>query len=81
MNTALAKSVRVAIPPMEAQVAVVERHDSETERLATAIDAALVVTELLHERREALITAAVTGRIDPTTGIERIDPTTEEEAS
>lgn len=67
MNTALAKSVRVAIPPMEAQVAVVERHDSETERLATAIDAALVVTELLHERREALITAAVTGRIDPTT--------------
>lgn len=81
MNTALAKSVRVAIPPMEAQVAVVERHDSETERLATAIDAALVVTELLHERREALITAAVTGRIDPTTGIERIGPTTEEEAS
>jgi len=28
---------------------------------------------LLRERREALITAAVSGRIDPTTGIERIE--------
>ena len=36
---------------------------------------------LLRERREALITAAVTGRMDPATGIERIDRTTEEEAS
>lgn len=31
------------------------------------------VTALLRERREALITAAVTGRIDPHTGIERLE--------
>lgn len=36
---------------------------------------------LLRERREALITASVTGRLDPATGIERIDPATEKEAS
>jgi len=31
------------------------------------------VKGLLRERREALITAAVTGRLDPRTGIERLE--------
>lgn len=39
------------------------------------------VTSLLRERREALITAAVTGKIDPETGVERIDPPPSKEAS
>ncbi len=36
---------------------------------------------LLRERRAALITSAVTGRIDPATGIERVAPTTEKDPS
>lgn len=50
------------------------------QHMALVVEAERVIS-LLRERRAALITAAVTGRIDPTTGIERIDPTTEEEAS
>lgn len=81
MNTTLAKSIRIAIPSLEVQEEVVAQYDLASRSLSTAMDAAREVIDLLRERREALITAAVTGRIDPVTGIERIDPTTYKEAS
>ena len=82
-------------PPTEEQRAIADFLDRETAQIDAMLAALLgsasrsrtapsevgSLVGLLQERREALITAAVTGRIDPTTGIERIDPTTEEEAS
>jgi len=49
--------------------------------IGAVLDAASEVVRLLRERREALITAAVTGRIDAGTGLERVVPTTEMESS
>lgn len=49
--------------------------DQQTAQLAEMIDAANDVVSLLRERREALIAAAVTGRIDPGTGIESVEET------
>lgn len=69
------------VPPVAEQTRIADLVDATTRGLDTAISETRALSALLHGRREALITAAVTGRIDPTTGIERIDPTTEEEAS
>ena len=71
----------VATPPPAEQRLAVSRIDGAMQQTGRTIAAAQTVVTLLRERRAALITAAVTGRIDPTTGIERIDPTTEREAS
>lgn len=70
-----------AVPALDEQRRIAEELSAKTSTLDAAIAAAIDVASLLRERREALITAAVTGRIDPTTGIERVDPTTEKEAS
>ena len=69
------------VPPMAEQTRIADLVDATTRELDTAISETRTLSALLHERREALITAAVTGRIDPATGVERIDPTTEREAS
>lgn len=51
------------------RAALLER---ETAQIEEVVSSAQEVTVMLRQRREALITAAVTGRIDPETGIERI---------
>lgn len=70
-----------AVPALDEQRRIAEELSAKTSTLDAAIAAAIDVASLLRERREALIAAAVTGRIDPATGVERIDPTTEKEAS
>jgi type I restriction enzyme S subunit len=52
------------VPEQQQIVAVIRRRNAEADRLVDAIDRQLV---LLAERRQALITAAVTGQIDVTT--------------
>jgi type I restriction enzyme, S subunit len=58
------KSIKVPVPPADEQsgiLAHIENAVEESERLITAADSAI---ELLQERRTALISAAVTGKID-----------------
>jgi len=64
---------RFNVPPYREQRDIVRRLDEQTHRIAKMFEAAEAVVALLRERREALISAAVTGRIDPHTGIERLE--------
>ena len=75
------EALPVPFPPASEQREIADRIEAQTRDLDRSIAAAIDLEALLRERREALITAAVTGRIGPTTGIERIDPMTEKEAS
>lgn len=84
-------ATRHRFPPVDEQVAIAAFLDREMEQIdkmiravAGNLDAAasskdrvddLALAPLLRERREALIAAAVTGRIDPHTGVERSEET------
>lgn len=58
------KNIRIALPPMREQTAIVERVNKSIEKLDTLESAASRAIQLLRERRSALISAAVTGKID-----------------
>lgn len=53
-----------ALPPMTEQSAIVNHIEKTTSRMEDLIEKADVALELLQERRTALISAAVTGKID-----------------
>ncbi|MCG5539329.1 restriction endonuclease subunit S [Halorhodospira sp. 9622] len=55
---------RAAFPPPEEQRAIADFLDEETDRIDKLIREALGSIDLLKERRSALISAAVTGKID-----------------
>lgn len=74
------EALPVPFPPVSEQREIADRIEAQTRDLDRSIAAAIDLEALLRERREALITAAVTGRMDPATGIETVDPTTEKEA-
>jgi type I restriction enzyme S subunit len=52
------------LPPPEEQEAILQLVEDETARLHALKEAAQKATDLLKERRSALISAAVTGKID-----------------
>ncbi len=54
----------VVVPPMQEQLAIVEFLDSQTFKIDSLISEATHAIGLLQERRTALISAAVTGKID-----------------
>jgi type I restriction enzyme, S subunit len=54
----------VPVPPLEEQSAIVAHLDRETAKLDALVAEAQRAIDLLKERRAALISAAVTGRID-----------------
>ena len=54
----------VALPPLPEQSAIVASLDQQTAKFDALIAEAQRVIELLKERRSALISAAVTGKID-----------------
>jgi type I restriction enzyme S subunit len=58
------KSILVAAPPAKEQVAIVDAIGEETAKISALIGTAESVISLLEERRAALISAAVTGKID-----------------
>lgn len=64
LNTDIVKSMSFPAAPIDEQVAVVTYLVRETARIATLITKTERSIELLKERRSALITAAVTGKID-----------------
>ncbi|MDA0921799.1 MAG: restriction endonuclease subunit S, partial [Planctomycetota bacterium] len=58
-------NLKIAVPPTESERADIQTHFlSATERLDTLLAEAERAIELLQERRTALISAAVTGKID-----------------
>ena len=64
LNTDIVKALRIPVPPREEQAGILRHISSITSRfddLVLAIDRGL---DLLQERRTALISAAVTGKID-----------------
>jgi type I restriction enzyme, S subunit len=56
--------MRLAVPPVQEQLAIVDYLDSATAKWTSLVTEAERAIELLQERRTALITAAVTGQID-----------------
>lgn len=64
LNEPQIANVRIAVPSFEEQIKVVEFLRRELAKLDTLIAEADHVIDLLKERRTALISAAVTGKID-----------------
>jgi len=64
MNQEKTKEIWLVLPPPEEQFAIAAYLDQQTSRLDTLISEAERSISLLQERRSALITAAVTGKID-----------------
>ncbi len=56
--------IRIALPPSEEQPAIIKDLNVETTRIDTLTAEATRAIDLLQERRTALISAAVTGKID-----------------
>lgn len=57
-------SLAIVVPPVEEQRQIADHLDAKTAATRALIDKAQRFIELAHERRAALITAAVTGEID-----------------
>ncbi|HAB37658.1 MAG TPA: restriction endonuclease subunit S, partial [Rhodobacteraceae bacterium] len=57
-------NIRLSLPPIEEQSAIINHLAAEIERFDTLLAEAERAIDLLQERRAALISAAVTGKID-----------------
>jgi type I restriction enzyme S subunit len=64
VSIATVRELGMSIPPIEEQCAIDAFLDSESKRFDRLINEANHAMELLQERRSALISAAVTGKID-----------------
>lgn len=58
------KNVKVALPTLTEQTRIIEYLQSKISKLDSISDRSQATIELLKERRAALISAAVTGKID-----------------
>lgn len=76
MNQEKTKEVVIAVPPLTEQREIIKRLDSTIEQLGHLVDQAKLAIKILQERRSALISAAVTGKID----VRNWQPPTEESA-
>lgn len=64
LNVSYVGGIRIPVPPLDEQAAIVEFLDAETSKFDALTAEAERAIELLQERRTALISAAVTGQID-----------------
>ena len=62
-----AASFVIPVPPLEEQREVVKHLEQDLGRMDVLIDRAIGLVAMLRERRAALITAAVTGKLDVST--------------
>ncbi len=67
INTELARDIKIPVPDLPEQRRLLAEHDSDREALHQARTALLRSERLLTQRKQALITAAVTGQLDITT--------------
>jgi len=63
-NIGMAMNIVVPCPPIDEQLVIADSLDLETSKLDTLIEKSRRFIELLREHRTALISAAVTGKID-----------------
>jgi type I restriction enzyme S subunit len=64
LNTDIVKNISIPLPPVQEQLNIVAYVSSQTKKIDTLIDKSQQAIELLKERKTALISAAVTGKID-----------------
>jgi type I restriction enzyme S subunit len=64
LNCGEVQFVKVPVPPREEQEQIVEHVSQQLHKIDTLVDRQLQAIELMQERRTALISAAVTGKID-----------------
>jgi len=64
LNTAVVREAQIPLPPLEVQRSVIVRFNRSREKSDALVEKAVCVVKLLRERRQALISAAVTGKID-----------------
>ncbi|WP_166788752.1 restriction endonuclease subunit S [Cryobacterium sp. TMT4-31] len=64
LNTAVVREARLALPPLDEQKAVLKRFVEARQEFVALSVKARQMAEVLMERRQALISAAVTGKID-----------------
>jgi type I restriction enzyme, S subunit len=64
LNTDIVKAIRLALPPVNEQQCIVEHIEKVLKEFEVLVEEAQHAIALLQERRTALISAAVTGKID-----------------
>lgn len=64
LNMQILGALNIPLPPLDEQASIVRRVKLSCSRLDSLVEAATLTTDLLQERRTALISAAVTGKID-----------------
>lgn len=64
LNTDIVKAISIPLPPFNEQNEIIAFLDVQTAKIDTLIAKARQAIELMKERRTALISAAVTGKID-----------------
>ena len=64
INAGILKEIVLAVPPIQEQMAILEEISSANMRFGNAIEVSREMVALSKERRTALISAAVTGKID-----------------
>lgn len=64
LNNDKLATLRIPVPPMDEQGAIVDYIRAQATRIDAAIKTAHRGVELARERRAALVSAAVTGKID-----------------
>ena len=64
LNTSIVKAIPIALPSRDEQVNICRHIEQSSLKFAEVKDAAQCAVQLLQERRSALISAAVTGKID-----------------
>lgn len=64
LNPSIVGRMMVPVPPLPEQIAIADFLDHETAKIDRLIEKVQAAVEKLQEYRSALITAAVTGKID-----------------
>ncbi len=64
LNKDTVGDIKIALPPLKDQQKIANHLDQKTKQIDTLIEKSTKAIELLKERREALISAVVTGKID-----------------
>jgi type I restriction enzyme S subunit len=64
LNCEIIGSIRVVLPPLDEQTSIISSLDKILSKLVLAEELGVGQIELLRERRTALISAAVTGKVD-----------------
>ncbi|WP_218713019.1 hypothetical protein [Arthrobacter sp. BF1] len=68
-NSTTVKNFRFGVPPIDEQMRIIEHLKIKIDQIDELVDKAQAVVGVLRERRSALISAAVTGKIDVREGV------------